>query len=378
LRAIGTDTALMQINGVAQKIKYKALKARAQACMAEIAADLKLTTAQLEDRIIPDCDLDSRGHRVFDFGPRQFQFALGGDLKPFVRDEKGKLRASLPKPNQKDDAELAGDAIAAWKLMKKQIGSVVKLQAERLEAAMVLERRWPLSDFQTLLVAHPLMIHLVQRVVWGGYDEQGQLVQTFRVAEDRSFADELDETVELKEVVDIGIVHPLLLSEESKGNWGESLSDYEIIPPFPQLNRETYLLTAEEENAEELERFVSVVVPASALGRLMQKQGWLKGALHDHGDYHVHYKYFEAADLTAIVGDYEYQFVQYMDGMGDDAINACLFLTGHHPETYEYPKKGSWYSKKLEATCQKLGNVPPLVMSEVIRDLSAVASAGET
>ncbi|MEO0648352.1 MAG: DUF4132 domain-containing protein, partial [Cyanobacteria bacterium J06650_10] len=330
-------------------------------------------------RIIPDCGLDEKGKRVFDFGPRQFQFALGGDLKPFVRDAQGKtegkLRSNLPKPNQKDDAEMAKQAAADWKLMKKQIASVVKLQATRLETAMVLERRWPIKDFQTLLVAHPLMIHLVQRVVWAGYDKKGDLVQTFRVAEDCSFADDQDEEVALETVVEVGAIHPLQLSPESREDWGEAFSDYEIMPPFPQLDREVYTLTKAEENAEELERFVSVKVSGSALARLIEKQGWLKGALHDHGDYSVHYKYFEASDLTAVVGDYEQMFVQYVDGLsgGDEAINACLFLEGKHSQIYDYPKKGSWYSKQLKAKCQTLGTVPPLVMSEVIRDLSIVA-----
>ncbi len=71
LRAIGTDTALMQIHGIAQKIKFQGLKARAQDCMESIARDRQLTANQLADRIIPDCGLDAKGHRTFDFGERR-------------------------------------------------------------------------------------------------------------------------------------------------------------------------------------------------------------------------------------------------------------------------------------------------------------------
>ena len=37
LRGIGSDVALMQLNGIAQKLKFKALQARAREAMEEIA-----------------------------------------------------------------------------------------------------------------------------------------------------------------------------------------------------------------------------------------------------------------------------------------------------------------------------------------------------
>src|SRR5262249_26446208 len=77
LRAIGSDTALTQLNGVALKLKFKGLQNRARQLMEAIAAARGLTRAELEDRIVPDLDLDERGSRVFDFGPRRFTVALG-------------------------------------------------------------------------------------------------------------------------------------------------------------------------------------------------------------------------------------------------------------------------------------------------------------
>jgi hypothetical protein len=77
LRAISSDTALMQLNGIAQKLKFKGLKQKATEFMEAIAKDKGLTRNQLEDRIVPDCDLDERGSRVFDFGSRQFRFCSG-------------------------------------------------------------------------------------------------------------------------------------------------------------------------------------------------------------------------------------------------------------------------------------------------------------
>ena len=372
LRTMGTDTALMQINGIAQKIKFKGLQQRAQDCMQAIACDRHLTPEQLEDRIIPDCGLDSQGHRVFDFGSRQFRFALGPDLKPLVRDDKGKLHSSLPKLGAKDDAVLATQATADWKLMKKQIGEVVKIQSVRLEQAMLTERHWQANEFQTLLQQHPLMTHLVRRLVWGGYDADAKLIGSFRVAEDQTLADAADEEIEPTNIVTVGIVHPLHLNPEVKANWGQTLSDYEIIPPFPQIDRDTYTLQPEEVEVEEIKRFQSVQIPGITLARMMDR-GWLRGASPSGSvDYRVHYKYFVKANVTAVVGEYEYMLVVQSSIEGDEALDGCCFLVGEHiPD--EYPAPGSRYNSCLTKRLS-LGEVSLLTLSEVLRDLTAIAA----
>src|SRR5207248_4584576 len=114
LRAIGTDTALMQLNGIAQKLKFQGLKNKAREFMEDIARDKGLSREELEDRVVPDLDLDERGTRVLDFGPRQFRVVLGPDLEPLVRDESGKAKADLPKPGAKDDPHKAAAAVEEW------------------------------------------------------------------------------------------------------------------------------------------------------------------------------------------------------------------------------------------------------------------------
>jgi predicted DNA-binding WGR domain protein len=377
LRAIGTDTALMQIHGIAQKIKFQGLKNRAQDCMAAIARDRNLTAEQLADRIIPDCGLDDRGQRTFDFGARQFQFLLGLDLKPMLRDPQGKKITTLPKPNSKDDPEQAERAIADWKLMKKQISEVAKLHSLRLERAMTEHRTWNWQDFETLLVRHPLLTHLVQRIIWATYDPKGKLQTTFGVAEDRTFTDAQDNPYQPDSQAIVGIPHPLNLDSTTKSRWAEVLSDYEIIPPFPQLSRDTYILTDAERDAEEIDRFAKIPISGALLARMMDDRGWLKGALHDHGDYQVHYKYFPHGDVTAIIGDYEYQHVQQSSSY-DAAMNGCLFLKGESAQPYEYPRTGSWYAQHSKIQCLKLGEVDRIVISEVIRDMNSIVTAAQT
>jgi hypothetical protein len=255
LRAIGSDTALVQLNAIAQKLKFKGPKAKAEAAMEAIATEKGLTRTQLEDRIVPDCDLDERGSRVFDFGSRQFRFVLGAEMKPMIKDADGKVKTDPPKPGAKDNAAKAAAAIAEWKLLKKQIKEVAAIQAQRLEQAMVTGRRWPVADFESLLVRHPLMINLVRLLLWGGYDAAGKLATTFRVTEDRTYADMQDNECTLAGIDAVGIVHPLHLTAEQQSAWGEVFSDYGLIPPFRQLGRRVVRPEPEELTAAEITRF---------------------------------------------------------------------------------------------------------------------------
>jgi hypothetical protein len=341
--------------------------------MEAIARDRQLNRDQLADRIIPDCGLDSNGNRTFDFGPRQFQFLLGLDLKPMLRDPAGKKITALPKPTSKDDPEKAATAIADWKLIKKQISETVRLHSFRMESAMVEHRTWTWSEFETLLVHHPLMTHLVQRIIWATYNHEGELQATFRVAEDMSYGDFNDDPCSPSPEAMIGIPHRLSLDEKTQSLWGEVLGDYEIIQPFPQLNRETYELLEAEQNELEIKRFAQTKIPGATLARIMEAQGWLKGGLHDHGDYCVHYKYFSQGNVTAIAGEYESQHVQQSSIWGDDAITGCLFVQGECAQPYDYPKPGSWNQKQSKLTCLKLSEINSIAISEVIRDLTLVS-----
>jgi predicted DNA-binding WGR domain protein len=376
LRAIGTDTALMQINGIAQKAKFKGIKERARECIEAIATDRNLTHEQLEDRIIPDCDLDEKGSRVFDFGDRQFRFVLGQDMKPMVRDAAGKLKADLPKPGVKDNPELVNQAISEWKLLKKQINEVVKIQAFRLEQAMVSGRRWLRAGFEMLLVRHPLMFNLVRLLVWGAFDTQGKLVGTFRVTEDQTYANVDDESFELEGIAEVGIVHPLHLSETQRSAWGELLSDYEIVPPFAQLGRSLYRLNPEETTAKEITRFKDINIPAISLTGTLEKLGWVRGTLCDHGCFYEHLKPFYGANVTAIVGGYEGIPTGMIVDWDDQAIAQCFFTPGIRTAN-SFGEPIHWHTYRHPLEIMPLSEVDPVLISEVLSDLSAVAAKGK-
>jgi hypothetical protein len=362
LRAIGTDTALIQISGISQRVKFQAIRERAKECMEAIAADLNLTRPQLEDRVVPDCGLDEQGSRVFDFGPRQFRLILGPGLKPLVVDADNQRKPDLPKPNSKDDAARAEEAVADWKLMKKQLAEVVKVQTKRLEQALVTERRWTKAEFESLFLRHPFLMNMTTWLVWGVFD-RGKLAMTFRVTEDRSLGDEHDRPVSLPADAAIGLVHPMQLDPASLAAWGELLSDYEILPPFPQLGRPVLRLTEAEGRGDTLKRHDGVFIPAASLVGTLERLGWQRAAVGDGGMYDWHGKEFSEAGVSAIL-EHESIIIGMIAESEDTPINACYFVRG----TYDRRSYGAHGNRV------PLKKVDPLILSEVLSDLETVAS----
>ncbi|MFI0447429.1 DUF4132 domain-containing protein [Actinomadura sp. 6N118] len=276
LLAIGTEVALMHLHGIATKVKYKGIRTKAQERINALAEEIGLSPEQLGDRLVPDFALDETGGTFLDYGPRGFTVGFDEQLKPYVIDDTGQRRASLPKPGVRDDQELAPAAYKRFATLKKDVRTVADEQLRRFERAMVAQRRWTAEEFRTLIVGHPLVWHVARRLVW--ITEDGR---TLRVAEDRSFADLQDDELTLTETAWVGVAHPLQLSGNLEA-WAEVFDDYEIVQPFPQLSRPTYALTEEERAGTELARFHDVTVP---VGRLvgMERRGWQRGSAEDNG-----------------------------------------------------------------------------------------------
>ena len=364
LRAVGTDTALMSLNGIAQKLKFQGLKEKAKVMMEGIAQARGLTREQLADRIVPDCGLDEMGGRIFDFGPRQFKFVLGAEMKPLVRDAAGKVKPDLPSPNSSDDKDKAEAAIAAWKLLKKTLKEVLKIQAERLEDAMITGRRWAPQEFEMLLVKHPLMVNLARQLVFGCYDGQGGVQSTFRITEDQSLADSNDDPCDLPGAGSIGVVHPAHLDEAAKSAWGQVLSDYEIIPPFQQLGREICRPEPGDLDLTSITRFKGPKIPGITVYGILERCHWVKDTPADAGGFMQHSKFFPAANVTAFI-QYTGMSIGYYEEPQE--IEAVYFVPGH--------VKPDWWGNHDNKLPIKA--VDPVVVSEVLRLVHAIVAKGE-
>jgi len=240
LAAIGTDVALSQIQAISQKNKYQSVLDSAQEMMKKIAVARDLKPQQLEDRLVPDLGLSDKGDIKLNFGPRHFMGSVDAQLKPVMKDASGAVMKALPSAGKDDDKELTKESAAAWSDLCKELRPVAKLQLERLELAMVNSRRWPGSDFKTLLVASPLLQNLVKGLVWGVFPSKTKLSESFMVNAENEFVDAEGNPVKVTNGSSVGILHPLLMDQPSLAAWQKLFAKNKQIQPFAQLVRKTY------------------------------------------------------------------------------------------------------------------------------------------
>ncbi|MBL1080224.1 DUF4132 domain-containing protein [Nocardia sp. 2] len=277
--AIGSDAALLALKFLGEKVKTKRVREGARERIEAVAERLGLTADQLADRLVPDLGLDAEGCAVLDYGPRRFTVGFDEQLRPRVTTEEGKNLAALPKPGAKDDAELAQEAQQEFRRIKAGARAVAADQIRRLERAMVTQRRFTVEELRTLFIGHPLRWHVTRRLVWGVY-EGGTLVSTFRIAEDRGFADHSDDTLTLADDAVLGVPHPVQFRDRLAA-WGELFADYELLQPFPQLDRETFTLPDELHDTDEIRSAGNEVEGPRFLG--LTGRGWLPPETGDGG-----------------------------------------------------------------------------------------------
>ncbi len=283
LAAIGTDTALAQLHGIAQRVRYQGVRARAREKIAEVALELGLTPDRLADRLVPDLDLAADGTAVLDYGTRTFTVALDDQLLPYVLDGTGRRRAAPPAPAAEDDPELAPAARKRYAALKKELRVVGAEQTARLETAMVTERAWTADEFRTLFLAHPLLARLGRRLLWTTGSGAAQAAGAFRIAEDRTFADLDDKPFDLPADATVRLAHPARLGTDLPA-WAELFTDYLVIQPFRQLGRPVSSLTAEEAAGHRLSRFEGRTVPAEAAQALARRgPDWSHGEADGNG-----------------------------------------------------------------------------------------------
>ncbi|MEI0684570.1 DUF4132 domain-containing protein [Brachyspira pilosicoli] len=235
--------ALVLVDTMSVKVKNNQVKNAAKDALKKTAKALEISEDELIDKIIPDLDFDKKGMRELHYGgeaDRVFKLQIKNDFTIEVTDSNDKVLKSLPTPNSKDDKAIADASKKELTLIKKNIKMISSNQMRRLNKVLLNGRKWSYKTFNELFVDNPIMNIFALKLIWGVYDENNNLIESFRYMEDGSFNtfDEEEYIFEdsLKNKKNITLVHPIELDEDKLSKWRNQLSDYEILQPINQLN----------------------------------------------------------------------------------------------------------------------------------------------
>lgn len=233
LALVGTDVALSLLYQRAQTSKFEDTRLRARQILELVAAGRGIAYQDLEDVLVPELGLDE-GPILLDYGARTFEVKLDERLEPFLMDEDGKRTKTLPRTKKTDDEKKAKAARARFETLRDDLERLADTQLLRFERAMRDRRAWTRAAFEKEIVHHPLLRFVAPRLVW--IDASKRI---FRVAEDGTYADDTDAAFQPEGA--LGVAHPLDVDEAAWKRMTQVFAEYEIVQPFAQLARETFL-----------------------------------------------------------------------------------------------------------------------------------------
>lgn len=364
LALLGTEAALMVVDSLSVRFrsKNKNIGQAAAEAFAAAAEARGVTVEELGDLVVPWLGFEPGKPRLIEAGKSQIEARIDAELKLSFRDVKsGKVMSKLP-------SGVSAEIQAEFKTLAGTLKEAVKAQLLRIETLLVRQFRWPTQRWRELYIAHPLLRPFTQRLVWGWRDADGQLRHTFRALEDSSLTDVEDNTVVLPDDGSISLVHPLDLSDEARSAWLQHLADYEIAPPFSQLDRPVVRATPENASLKFGRQVHGTDINAMTFRSRAEKLGWSRGSVCDGGGVTAYRKIFSGAGVEAFLsveGMYVGISMDETIQLGD----LCFVRTGSvkvGSYTYDEPEKDD--DPRLIA----FGDVPAVPFSEVMGDLEKI------
>lgn len=354
---------------VGSRFRTKSIQEEANRQALALAERKGWTVEELADRTVPTAGLDESGRLELSYGERTFSAVLRPDLTLEVRSPEDTRIASLPAPRRTDDPDRAAEARKTLAAARKELKAVVQLQTQRLYEALCTERAWPYEDWDRYLARHPVMRHLVRRLVWTAATPEGPAV-VFRPLEDGSLTDVDDEPVTIAPGARVSLAHDTNLDPRTAARWVEHLADYEVVPLFVQLGKGTYLLPDDGAAGSEIADFRGHVLEAFALRGRAGKLGYTRGPTEDGGWFYTYEKRFPTLGLTTVL---EFSGNGLPEENNRVALTALRFV--RQPGDGAGLGGGSGGGPGERAGVL-LGDVPAVLLSEAYGDMRLVAADG--
>jgi hypothetical protein len=349
------DAALAQLARLAARVTFKGTLKELHAALEARATALGLTRDELEELAVPAYGLSEVGRRVDAFGPASAELVVSGRSTTIAwRDAAGKAVKAPPAVVRAEHAE----ELKEFKAAVNDVEQMLSAQAERLDRQFLARRVWPAAAWRERYLDHPLVGTLARRLIW--------LVDERPAA----FADGALRGLDDKPVDggEVRLWHPIGRDAGEVLAWREWLERHGITQPFKQAHREVYVLTvAEEQTRVYSNRFAAHILRQHQFHALAAVRGWhnrLRFMVDD-----------SVPAATRVLPRWDLRAEFWVEGVGDD----------HETDTAE---SGAYlrvatdqvrFYRADEPEPLPLSEVPPLVFSEVMRDVDlfvGVASVG--
>ena len=388
--------ALGQLAMLRVKVKFIPAQKSIEKALNAAAAREGLPRAEIEELGVPTYGLTSVGLRREEFGDTIAELsATGGDValrffkkavagedtkgkrekngKESRRDSasdgvalKGKEVKSVPASVKKDFAEDLKELKAA----AKDLTSMLSAQRDRIDSMFLDNRSWPLAAWRERYLDHPVVGVIARRVIW---TVTGDGVRTSVLHHNGHLVDHRGNRHDPVKDSVVRLWHPVEAPQEEVLSWRRFVEENQIRQPFKQAHREVYLLTdAERRTNTYSNRFAAHIVRQHQFHALCGQRNWRNRLrLFVDGEFPPPTKHLPQYGMRA-------EF--WVQEAGEETLDsgAFVYLATDQVRFYRADAaqitsnpQGGGFSMTSATPDQEpiaIEQVPPLVLSEVLRD----------
>lgn len=339
-----------RLSRLAQRIRYDTAQRLIEEALARAAQKAGVTREQLEEMSVPDCGLGPGGTLTGRFGDYLASVSIEETTSAVLgwSDPQGKPLKSVP-------AYVKEHHSGEWKELQatvKEIEKMLSAHRTRIERLLLTQRAIPVETLCTCYLDHPLLADMSRRLIWQFEGGTG-------IWHDGRVIDDTEHEIDLRAQKSARLWHPAASSLETIFHWRCWLEDHQIRQPFKQAHREVYVLTdAERQTGTFSNRFAAHLVRQHRFSALCEQRGWsfkLMGAWDSHNN--------PALELPEFGLSVEYD-VDFPSNEKEVSGHAVFLLI----------RTGAVRFRRAGSLPQVLESVPPVVFSEVMRDLDLFTS----
>lgn len=375
--------AVAQLARLRLKVRHKGILNAIEKSLADTAKRLDVAPEELEELATPDFGLQNGQlqrrwndiHLAIDFA--------GGKAVWNWTDASGK---PLKAPPAKWKIEYSNEL----KELKNTVSEIEKtfvVVKERLDLMLRLERSWTYEAWRERYFDHALLGEVSRRVIWQ-WRQNGET--TIGIWHDDGFVDANgDKVSQPEDGAQMQLWHPIHATTEEVAAWRRWLETSRTRQPFKQAHREIYILTdAERTTRTYSNRFAAHIIRQHQFNSLCAARGW-KNKLRLMVD-------DTYPPATKLLPQYNLRAEFWIEGIGDNygadtndagtylrlATDQVRFYRLDAAENRAQAGDGNYGTRAWGAPLAEplsLQEIPPLVFSEVMRDVDlfvGVASVG--
>lgn len=358
LTRMAGSSALEELTSLARQVKVQSQARLIEAGRALVASKTGVALHTVNEPPLPALGFGPIGRRV----DRLSDFTAEITLTPT-----GSVDLRWFKPNGVEQKSIPAQVKRAHEVELRSLKTAIKeveatLAAARgqLDAAPLGRRSWSLEEWRTRYFDHPVAGTVGRRIIWA-FEEGG--CTAAGAFDGRELVNREGQPLEMAATARVSVWHPLGAPVDQILQWRDRLAAAGVTQPLKQAYREVYVLTdAERGTGTYSNRFAAHVLNQSQFRALAKARRWTASYLGSWSG-------GEAGISERRLPEWQLRAELWTLGTGDGFTNDYTYVTTDQVR----------FSPIDSHDPLPLDQVPPLVFSEVMRDVDlfvGVASVG--